>query len=146
MKEIIKVTREEKTVYVAKDGQEFSTARDCLRHEIDLSRVSAEERRKKLPTFTFTPPFEHDQGNNWAYYYVQSEADIAAIIEAEMDIDAVSDSWWDTRPEFPCWVVLVSDEFGLGVMYKWWDVPEMMKNYLGEAAERMKITLEGAKA
>lgn len=83
-----RLVEQETTVYIAMDGEEFCTKRDCERHESMLRRKSLIEKAEKLRIKDLDGKFPIDdnalpyEGNHFIWYKVGSVDDYEAVDNA----------------------------------------------------------------
>ena len=134
MKEIRETKLVEQTTvkWVANDGKEFSTERDCVVYERRCDQEKCEKEYKKLHPKYLDIPFV-DWGVECSVEVVtmETERDYDTIVDyfsslsTYMDIDGICGN----KPtEFPCTKVLVSDE-GY-VTFSNWSVDEVREKLL----------------
>lgn len=133
MKEIRETKLVEQTTvkWVANDGKEFSTERDCAEHERRCDTEKCEKEYKKLHPKFLDIPFVDWSGNcTVEVVTMESESDFDTVV----DYYASLSSWTDltdlleNKPaKFPCTKVIVSGEDW--VQFSYWTV-EDVKNEL----------------
>ena len=101
----------EKRIFVADDGTVFQTAQDCRQYERDCAERTARYIVAKLPHFTCSPQWI-DPDFSWEWYFVSSDVELCAILEAVFNTDATAQMY--TPPAYPCWIACSVDGDGYG--------------------------------
>lgn len=94
----------EQEIYVASDGKEFYSERECRRHERRLLIRAAENTVESLPQFSaeFRPSVLYDYALEWRWYFVSTVEELEAIKTALYDGNAYVIE--DLQPDIPCWI------------------------------------------
>lgn len=113
MTERVEKIEVEKRIFVADDGTEFQTVQDCRQYERDCAERSARSIVMKLPHFTCSPRWI-DADFSWEWYFVSSDVELCAILEAVFNTDATAQMY--TPPAYPCWIAWSADADGYGTI------------------------------
>jgi hypothetical protein len=140
MKEIRETKLVEQTTvkWVANDGKEFSTERDCAAHERRCDTEKCEKEYKKLhPKYLDIPYIDWCGNCTVEIVTMESERDFDVIVDyfaSVSDYMDISDLERSKPTEFPCAKVVVSDE-GYVTFSNW--STEEVKNKLLDAANKI---------
>ena len=117
--------------YVADDGAEFSTKRECGEHEWAMKQADADNYAGKLAHFDQELPFNSGYEDSWTWYYVKSQRDLEAVILANYceDCEAAHDY---KQESYPCWIVATTDGNGYGAIYSAKEVKVLLEQFLTE--------------
>lgn len=106
MTEKVVTVAEERTVYVASDGREFSSKKECREHEENLTKRCFRDVVEKLPCFSLSLPVT-DEPCRWVWYYISSVVELSVVRCCLFDTNVCS-SPWDYEPtQYPCWLCFV---------------------------------------
>ena len=103
---------ETRVVYVSSDGKQFEYEWECEKYETDLTKKEdARKTVEQLPFFTVADPFP-DVDPTYVYYFVQDDAELAAVKSTLFNEDAVAN---DQKPEkYPLWIRCAYEDDGYG--------------------------------
>lgn len=101
-------------VYVADDGEEFGSEKECRDYEDGIAQEKAEAEVEKLPQFFADHPYNpgHDDDPEWRWLYLRSQQDLDNVKAAFYCRDCTARSY--EIKAFPCWVLATIDEDGYG--------------------------------
>lgn len=127
--EIVKRMKEvEEKMYIAFDGKEFYTEKDCLEHEAEQTRLKHQQRinEMKIKEFYGAPCDGCENMESWDYewFKVESEEDMNVLSEYyQMDVMNMS-----KVKEFPAFVCVENSSCGDA----WLVTLDECKNYVEE--------------
>jgi hypothetical protein len=110
VKEEKKVITQEQiiTTYIAEDGTEFKTQKECEQYEKNLLINQLEQKAMSIKHINYTPPFADDD-HDYVWFYVKNQEEVKAI-EDYYNLDADYGLQFDVK-SFPEWVG-VEEGFG----------------------------------
>lgn len=119
---------ETRVVYVSSDGKQFEYEWECEKYETDLTKKEdARKTVEQLPFFTVADPFP-DVDPTYVYYFVQDDAELAAVKSTLFNEDAVAN---DYKPEkYPLWIRCAYEDDGYGWIESAADHLEEIESYL----------------
>lgn len=102
---------EERTIYVAFDGVEFTSKKDCKAYEASVKAAAAQKVVDNLPGFICSPDWG-DCDSPWAWYYLSSQEELDAVFTTLYNEDASANEY--KAAAFPCWLAFYVNESGYG--------------------------------
>ena len=141
VKERVKTITVTEKMYVACDGEEFQSERDCLAYEDRLQESEDAECVEKLKSFELCAPSGEDF-YHWAY--LTNEDELLSFIRYWVNVEDRSfHNYEDTSShadlrEFPLWVVAIVDDDGYGGVFNANDVIAQHENFVEGVRNAMK--------
>ena len=102
-------------VFIAEDGQEFTTEGECRCHEQTIEEEKQHGIAERLPHFRYAPPIT-DDGVEYVWTYCETPEELNAVFVTYLCEEERSFYRSETIEEIPVpgWVVTASDDFGHG--------------------------------
>ena len=127
------------TVYVAEDGHEFDSEKQCITYEEAIKEERCYDIAEKLPHFRYAPPTaDYDKDSVWSY--CENMEQLEAVTVKYLPSEERERFGETELAEFPlpCWVLTASDDGGYGFITGADRELEAFEKFVAEVRKLMK--------